>query len=446
MEQTDCNSPSTDQIEIFQVKNKPVIVSETRTEISSNAGFLVLGGIDRRLKLIDSVVDCLSDARKNRLGAVADERRIEHSLRDLLCQRVYQMALGYEDGLDADDLRHDPILQLSVGKDDSLGSQPMMSRLENWVSKSDIYRGWKELVFLYARDFHKPGAPVVMEIDSTDDPVHGQLGLFNGYYYHHCFHPLLITEAGSGFPFGIILRNGPVGSAHRARSILGRIIRLLREAIPEVQILIKGDCAFGVADLANWFDEIGVDYLLGLGGNAPLYKVVESLKEDVLREYERDKKPIQRFASFSHRVKTWDKTREVVSKVEHTPDGINIRFVVSSMKAEDPERLYQSFHTRAKGIEAVIEQMKNGLRFDKTACHTKTPNQMRYFESALALILHLKLIEKMEKKLKERPTIQTLIQKVLKVAAIVTRSFRRFLVQLSSVDPHTELLLFALRA
>lgn len=445
MEQTACNSLPTGQIEVFQVKNKPVIVSETRTEISSNAGFLVLGGIDRRMRLIDSVTTCFRDARRNRLRSVMDEERIQHPLRDLLCQRVYQMALGYEDGLDADDLRHDPVLQLSVGKDEALGSQPMMSRLENWVSRSDVWRGWKELVFLYARDFHKAGHPVVLEIDSTDDPVHGQLGLFNGYYYENCFHPLLVTEAGCGFPFGIILRNGPVGSAHRARSILKRIVRLLREAIPGVEIMIKGDCAFGGADFTNWFDGIGVDYLLGLGGNAVLYKTVLELKEEVLREYEKEKKPLQRFMSFSYRAGTWEKEREVVAKVEHTPEGINIRFVVSSMKAEDPESLYGSFHTRAKGIEAIIEQMKNGLRFDKTACHTKTPNQMRYFESALALILHLKLMERMEKKLKERPTIQTLIQKVLKVAAIVTRSVRRFLIQLSSVDPHTEWLLFALQ-
>lgn len=446
MEQTDCNSLPTEQTEIFQVKNKPVIVSGTRTDISSNAGFLVLGAIDRKMKLIDSVMPCFQGAQKNRIESVRDEERIEHSLRDLLCQRVFQMALGYEDGVDADDLRGDRLLQLSVGKTNPLGSQPMMSRLESWPSKSDIWRGWRELVSVYANSFYEKGQPVVLHIDSTNDPVHGQLGMFNGYYYESCFHPLLITEEKSGFPFGIILRNGQVGSASRVRSILRRIIRCLKEAIPGVAIVVKGDCAFGIEDLMDELEATGVDFILGLSGNAVLYRMAEDLKQEVLQEYEKEKKPLQRFMSLSYRAGTWTKTRDAVAKVEHTPEGINIRFVVSSMKAEDPGTLYQSYHSRAKGIEAIIEQLKNGLRFDKTACHAKTPNQMRYFESALALILHLKLAERMEKKFKERPTIQTLIQKVLKVAAIVKESCRRFLIELSSVDPHTEFLWYALQA
>ena len=165
MEQTDCHSLPTDQFEIFQVKNKPVIISETKTEVYSNAGFLVLGAIDRKLKLIDSMTECFRDAKKNRLESVMDEDRIEHSLRDLLCQRVFQMALGYEDGLDANDLRSDKLLQLSVGKTDPLGSQPMMSRMENWASRSDIWRGWTALAHFYAKQIHKAGDPVVLEID-----------------------------------------------------------------------------------------------------------------------------------------------------------------------------------------------------------------------------------------------------------------------------------------
>ena len=456
MEPTDCNQVSNQQIAIFQVKNKPVIISETKTEVYSNAGFLVLGAIDRKVKLIDSVMTCFRDAKKNRLESVMDEERIEHSLRDLFCQRVFQMALGYEDGLDANDLRSDKLLQLSVGKTEALGAQPMMSRMENWSSKSDIWRGWTALVGFYAKQIHKAGDPVVLEIDSTDDPAHGQLGMFNGYYDEHCFHPLLITETKSGFPFGVILRSGFVGSAHRAKSILRRIVRDLRAAIPDVEIIVKGDCAFGNGKLLNWCDEAGVDCLLGLAGNSVLYKKVSELKQEVLKEYEKDKKPLQRFMSLMYRADGWTRDRDVVAKVEHTPEGINIRFVVSSMKAEDPECLYDSYQTRAKGIEAVIEQMKNGLRFDKTACHKRTPNQMRYFESALAWILHIKLQEKMKKKMKEcprastasegLPTVQTLIQKVLKVAAIVKESVRRFVIELSCSDPHTELLLYALQS
>ena len=445
MKTTDCQTSLTDQVEIFQVKNKPVIVQETQTDLSSNSGFLVLSAIDRRLSLIDSVLPSFQDAQNNRLGSVSDQDQIEHSFSDLLRQRVFQIGLGYEDGLDANALRHDSLLQLSVSKTEALGSQPMMSRLENWPSRSDLWRGWTALVRFYADHVYKAGDPVVLEIDSTNDPAHGQLGMFNGYYDEHCFHPLFVTCSKTGFPFGVILRSGFVGSAHRAKSILKRIVRDLRGGIPGVEILVKGDCAFGNGTLLNWCEEDGIGYVMGVGGNAVLYREVEELKREVLRAYEQEKMPLQRFMSLTYRADGWTSARDVVAKVERTCEGINIRFVVSSMKADDPELLYDSYQTRAKGIEAVIEQMKNGLRFDKTACHRRTPNQMRYFEAALAWILHIRLSQRMEKKLKERPTVQTLIQKVLKVAATVKESVRRFVVEISASDPHTEFLLHALQ-
>lgn len=445
MRKADCDLVSTLQTELFQVKNKPVIVSRTDTDISSNAGFLVLGQIDRKMNLIDGLAQCLTDAAKNRLKSVLDEDRIHHSIGDLLRQRVYQMGLGYEDGLDANDLRHDSILQLSVGKQEALGSQPMMSRLENWVSYRDMYRVAREFVAIYAKHFHQRGEAVAIHIDSTNDPVHGQLGLFNGYYEEYCFHPLLITEERTGFPFGIILRDGGVGSANSARLFLKRIIGWLREEIPGVSIVVKGDCSFGNSELMNFFDEDGVDYILGLSGNSVLYRQVEELQKEVLQEYEETKKPFQRFMSFAHKADPWEKEHRVVAKVEHTVHGLNTRFVVSSMTAEDGVSLFASYHKRAKGIEAVIEQLKNGLRMDKTACHKKLPNQVRYFECAVAWILHLKLMDKVANKLPDFPTAHTLLQKILKIAGIVIRSTRRFLVQISTRDPNSALLLHALQ-
>lgn len=445
MKNADCNFSDTPQVELFQVKNKPVVVSRKDVDISSNAGFLILAKIDREMGLNDHLAKCLTDAVENHLKSVQDENRIHHSIGDLLKQRVYQMGLGYEDGLDANDLRHDSILQLSVGKEEALGSQPMMSRLENWVSYRDLYRVSREFVTIYAKHFHKRGEAVVLHIDSTNDPVHGQLGLFNGYYEEYCFHPLLITEERTGFPFGIILRDGGVGSADHARLFLKRIIGWLREEIPGVSIVIKGDCSFGISELMNFFSANGVDYILGLSGNSVLYRRVESLQEEVLRDFEETKAPLQRFIGFAHKAEPWDKEQRVVGKVEHTDHGLNIRFVVSSMIAEDGASLFGSYHKRAKGIEAVIEQLKNGLRMDKTACHKKLPNQVRYFECAVAWILHLKLMEKVSKKLPEFPTVHTLIQKILKIAAIVIRSTRRFFVQISTQDPNGTLLLHALQ-
>lgn len=436
MKQTVCN-PS---IELFQVKNKPVMISQTGATVSSNGGFLAIHQMDRGLGLIEQISAAFIDGKQRRAEAVQDFGRIEHTFSDLLRQRVYQMALGYEDGLDANELRHDKSLQLSVGKDKALGSQSMMSRLENWASFKDIYRGMRELVRVYAREFYDAKHAIVLHIDSTDDPVHGQLGLFNGYYQEHCFHPLVVMEERSGFPFGILLRRGQVSSARYTRSILRRLIRWLREEIPGVAIVVKGDCAFGIGDILESLDAESVDYIAGLSGNAVLYREVKTLQAEVLAAYQATGKPLQRFMSFRYRAGEWQQERAVVAKVEHTGLGLNTRFVVSSMPSDDPEKLYESFQVRAGGVEALIEQLKNGLRFDKTACHSRVPNQMRYFESMLAFILHLKLQQKLKPLLKHIPKVQTIIQKVLKVAALITTSVRRFFIQLSSSDPNTQLL------
>lgn len=428
------------QIELFQVNHKPVIISQTGTTISSNAGSLAIRRVDDTLGLIDGVSTAFADGKRRRQEGVRNEGRIKHAFTDLLRQRVYQIALGYEDGLDANDLRHDKGLQLSVGKDEALGSQPMMSRLEHWASVADVYRGFRHLVKVYAREFHRTGQAVVLHLDSTDDPVHGQLGLFNGHYGHHCFHPLLITEEQSGFPFGIFLRRGNVSSARYTRSILRRLIRWLREEIPGVAIVVKGDCAFGIADILEELDRESVDYIAGLSGNPVLYREVQALQDEVLAAYQHDGKPLQRFVSFRYRAASWPKARVVIAKVEHTGIGLNTRFVVSSMLCDDAEKVYESFQVRAGGIEALIEQLKNGLRFDKTACHSRVPNQVRYFEATLAFILHLRLQQKLKPLFKHTPKVQTVIQKVLKVAAIITTSVRRFFVELSASDPNTALL------
>lgn len=445
MKHTECFEENNRRIELFQVDSRPVIVTATRTDISSNAGFLAFGKIDRKLKLISTISSCFTDAEILRRKRAKGAAKFQHSLNDLLAQRVFQIGLGYEDGLDANDLRRDSALKLAVGKDHALGSQPMMSRLENLVSSKDLYRAWRRMVKLYSVEFHRDGTPVVLHIDSTNDPVHGQLGLFNGHYYEHCFHPLIVTEEASDFPLAIMLRDGRAASATRAKSLLKRLIRWLREDIPGVSIVIKGDCSFGIADIINWLDEEKVDYVLGVGGNSRLEGKVQSLQDEVLAAYGKDKVPLQRFVTVRYAATTWHGERNVVAKVEHTGLGMNTRFVVSSMMSDDPEKLYQSFQRRACRIESCIEQLKNGLRFDKTACHKIRPNQMRYLEAALAWVIHLKIKEVAKTILPELPTVQTLIQKFLKIAAMVTKSIRRYFVELSLADPHSQLLMVLLR-
>ena len=236
--------------------------------LSSDAGVLLLRGVERRLGIAARLAACLKDRR--------DPELIEHTVEEMLRLRMFAIAAGYEDADDCDSLRHDPIFKMAVGRlpgtGEPLCSQPTMSRLENAPSKTGIARVMAAMVDQFCASYRRAPASITLDIDDTFDAVHGhqQLSLFNAHYDERCFLPIHIYEGGSGKPVAVILREGKTPAGVEVRTILKHVIGHIRRHWPKVRILVRGDSHYGRVEAMEWCEEQGVDYIFGFGGNAVL--------------------------------------------------------------------------------------------------------------------------------------------------------------------------------
>ena len=294
--------------------------------VTSDSGVLLVREIDRKLGVIDSLASALRDKRH--------PSYIEHSLEDLLRQRVFQLVCGYEDGNDSDDLRSDPALKLGCDRlpltGEDLASQPTMSRLENSPSRTDLYRLALAFGELFIKSYKKPPKEIILDLDDTDDVVHGsqQLRLFNAYVGDYCYMPLHIYEGLSGKLITTILRPGKRLKGVETAAILKRVLRFIRKAWPKTRILVRGDSHFStpeVHDLCE--DSPRVKYLLGQAVNSTLKKLGEPLMNQVLEEAEETDEPIRRFTKLDYQAGTWRQARRIIYKAEVTHEGTNPRFV-----------------------------------------------------------------------------------------------------------------------
>lgn len=250
------------------VGRKKLSVGFDGGQLSSDAGVLLLRGVESKLGLADRLAACIRDKR--------DPDLIEHTIEEMLKLRMFAIAAGYEDADDCDSLRHDPIFKMAVGRlprtGEPLCSQPTMSRLENAPSKIEIARAMAAMVEQFCRSYRRAPASITLDIDDTFDAVHGhqQLSLFNAHYDERCFLPIHIYEGTSGKPVAVILRAGTTPAGVEVRTILKHVIGRIRGHWPEVKILVRGDSHYGRVEAMEWCEEQGVDYIFGFGGNAAL--------------------------------------------------------------------------------------------------------------------------------------------------------------------------------
>ena len=313
--------------------------------ITSNAGALLLRKADRSTGLFNRVAAGFTDHR--------DPRLTEHSVRTLVAQRITGISLGYEDLNDHDDLRHDPLLALLSGKLEArrkgcapLAGKSTLSRLEHAPAGGKPSRYAKidhdpeKLQDVLAESFIDswqglPPSRLVLDIDSTDDEVHGrQEGRsFHGYYNHYCFLPLYITCGGR--PLFALLRPGSADPAGGVTGPLGRIVARLRQEWPWLKILLRADSAYARDELMAWCKDNDVDYVIGLARNSRLVERIGWLLDDAAAEAERKGRPARRFTEFPYATLTsWSCERRVVAKAEHLADKSNPRFVVTSLPAD----------------------------------------------------------------------------------------------------------------
>ena len=406
--------------------------------ISSAGGALLLRQMDDHLGLSERLAVLLPDTR--------DPRKVRHDRREQMRQRLYQIALGYADCNDADRLRQDPVRKRVCDRPpqaEGLSSQPTLSRLENAVEVRMLRALVCEIEEQYVKSFVEAPEVIVLDIDSTDDPTHGQqqLSFFHGYYDQHMYHPLVIFDGERGQLVSVVLRPGNAHAARGAMGVLRRVMRRLKHRFPQTQLVVRGDSAFAVPRVLRMLEELnrelgGIAYVVGLAQNAVLLRAGAAALSEARRRFQVTKQTVQHFDAFAYAAESWPQARHVVMKAEVSEHGNNPRFVVTSRSEFAPALLYHAYCERGQ-CENFIKDFKNALPADRLSCSTFAANFLRLLAHAAAYVLVHALRTQVAPLAPQlgRAQFDTLRLQLLKVAALVSQSTRRVLVRLPFAFP-----------
>ncbi len=376
----------TNQLMLFkELFHKKVQVDFQGGQITSDAGILFLREIENRISLIERVASNLTDKRH--------PGYIKHKITQLLTQRVFQIACGYEDANDSNELRKDSAFKICCDQfpdsENCLASQPTLSRFENAPSRTDLYRIAQSLVDAFLDSYQEAPEAILIDIDDTDDPTHGsqQLSFFNAYYDCYCYQPIHIFEGTSGKLITSILRPGKRPKGKEIAMILSRLCKRIKTAWPETQILFRGDSHYSAPQVYEFCDLHNIKFVLGLKGNKVLLKRAQSLVEKAKELFDRSKKPVKIYGEFHYKAESWEKSRRVIVKAEHNEKGPNIRFIVTSLESAHRTSVYESAYCGRGAMELMIKEIKNHLYSDRTSCSRFEANQFRLFLHSMAYIL-----------------------------------------------------------
>ena len=451
---TECNTREFD----FQgLGSRAVTARFDGGAITSDAGGLLLREVEAKTGILRRFSACFTDHR--------DPERVEHSVGELIAQRVFALALGYEDLNDHDALRHDPLLAVLVGKVDptgqdrrrcgdrgkSLAGKSTLNRLELTPVGADDKSRYKKVVARH-RDMeaffvetflglhHQPPKEIVLDLDATDDPIHGhQLGrFFHGYYDSYCYLPLYIF-CGEHL-LCAKLRPADIDGAAGAVKQLARIVEHIRRQWPEVRIIVRGDSGFCREPLMRWCEENRVDYLFGLAKNARLQRILGQELHEAKMQFQATGRPARVFKEFTYQTrKSWSRQRRVVGKAEHLAKGSNPRFVVTSLSPEelDARALYEDVYCARGEMENRIKEQQLCLFADRTSCATMRANQLRLWLSSVAYTLLAALRQfGLQGTEMAQARCDTIRLKLLKLGALVRTTVRRVWVSFSESCPY----------
>ena len=357
------------------VAGKPVRAAFDGGSLTSDAGVLVLAEIERRLGIAERLAGCLSDPR--------DPDRTRHTLAEIIRFRTLMIAAGYPDANDSDALRADPAFKMAVGRLPESGadlcSQPTISRLENLPGRVALIRMMAAMVELFCDSFASVPRRIVLDIDDTEDRVHGaqQLSLFNAYYDSRCFQPIHIYEATTGKPVAVILRPGKTPDGTEVALVLRHVIRAIRARWPRVEIMVRGDSHYGRPQAMDWLERKRIGYVFGLAGNKVLLgRVVDQAEDAAMGRIKGEAEKVRRFATFDYAARSWKRRRRVVARVEASAQGTDSRFIVTNLTGS-PKVLYEKVYCARGQAENLIKAHKLHLASDRTSCTKATANQFR---------------------------------------------------------------------
>jgi len=438
---TDCIAQLTFRSDGFL---KPVVAAFDVAHASSDGGALLLKALDDALGLTTRVAACLGDARQ--------ASKVQHSVLDLLRQRVYGLALGYPDGNDAARVAHDPLHKLLVERDPltgaALGSQPTLSRFENAVTRAGLHALATALADLviarHRRRLGRRTKRITIDLDTTEDPTHGQqeFAAFNGFYAHACYLPLIATLTFNAEPqqylVAALLRPGIGAPSGTAIGLLRRLVPTLRAAFPRARLRVRLDAGFAGERLLAFLEDAQVEYLVALQGHSRLRRRARRLQGRARRLSRERGRPVRVFGQTHYRARRWRARRRVIMKAEVVwhpgrPPKNNPRFVVTNL-SHRPRRAYQLYCGRGD-VENRLKELHVGLALDRTSCSRFRANTFRVLLTAVAYVLFQELQRRVQRTACAGAQVWTLRERLLKVAAWVERSVRRIVVHLPTTYP-----------
>ena len=418
--------------------------------ISSDGGAFLLRQTDKRLNLLPRLAECFLDDRNQDL--------IEHSVLEMVSQRIYGLALGYEDLNDHEQLRTDPVFGILAGReelDEPLAGKSTLNRMELGAGTKDRYKKitfWKDgldelLVKVFLESHENPPAEIILDVDTTDLPLHGkQEGrFFHGYYDNYCYLPLYIFCGDQ--VLCARLREANHDAAFGSLQEIQRIVAQIRMAWPAVKIILRGDSGFCRNALMSWCENHGVDFVLGLARNQRLRKIIGAEMHEATEQWSQTGKPARVFSEFDYQTKKtakkggWDRQRRVAAKAEHIDGKENPRFVVTSLRSEEwpAQALYEKLYCARGDMENRIKEQFS-LFADRVSTETMRANQMRLYLSTMAYVL-MSGLRRLGLKATELAGAQvsTIRTKLLKIGAQIRVTVRKVWVSMASSYPWQDL-------
>jgi hypothetical protein len=449
------------QLEFRALGNREVVGRFDGGSITSDAGGLLLRETEKRTAILSGFAKCFEDLR--------DPKLIEHTVAEMVAQRVYGLALGYEDLNDHDDLRRDPLLAVLVGKEDpegegrirqqdkgkAMAGKSTLNRLELTPAEptaADLR--YKKIIMkpeeidrlfvdVFLQAHAEPPEQIVLDVDATDDPLHGKQegGFFHGYYMNYCYLPLYIFCG--EFLLCARLRPSNIDASEGTVDELERIVGQIRSAWPGVKITVRGDSGFCRDSIMSWCEARQIDYVFGLAKNERLKAMITAELEQAQQLYEEMQKAVRVFKDFRYEtLDSWARERRVIAKAEHLDKGANPRFVVTSIdtQAMDGQTLYERLYCARGDMENRIKEQQLWLFADRTSAGRMRANQLRLYFSSIAYLL-MQALRRLGLQGTEMVAAQcnTIRLKLLKVGAQVKVTVRKVWISLAGGYPYVDL-------
>ena len=435
----------TNFFDLFEAQ-KSVEVSFSAPDMTNLGGLPIISRINKNDDLQVQLTRKIVEWRNPKL--------IDHSIKEMVTQRVLQIAAGYEDADDCDVLRNDSMMKLASGRlpgDGALCSQPTMTRLENHVQHKELYdMGW---VFVkhFVESYDKEPKRIIFDLDDSNSNCYGaqQLSVFNGYYGEYCYMPLFMFEGYSGKLIAAILRHGRTNKRDNVAGLLIRVITCLRKFWPNTEITVRGDGMFSSSEFMEWANgQKRLHYVLGFTGNSRLTERTAAWVARAEEQYRQTGQDVKVYYRFMYRATRWERAQWMVVKIEYGSLGKNVRYVVTDMYDKKPQDVYENWYCKRGNCELYIKEMKDGLRADRMSCGSFYANQFRLFLHAAAYVLLLEAKQQLFAKSEQlaTATIITLRKRIILQPARITELKTKIKIEFQRDNPMRDEILQALSA